>query len=181
MKTRLAILAISLGSLYSAQFAAAGPMMAEPQPVSLVPESPWSFDLVPYAWLPGIEGTTGVRGLTTNVDVGPDDVIDNLDFAASAMFAARYNRVGIITDVMYVKLSPSYETPGPLFGRTDLTLEQTMVDLKGSYRLYETERAFLDIAAGARYFNVDIDLTLQPGILPTRSTSGSEGWWDAVA
>jgi opacity protein-like surface antigen len=81
---------------------------------------------------------------------------------------------------MYLKITPSFETPGPAFGRTDLSLEQTLLDLKGTYRIVESDKGWVELLVGARYNQMDIGLTLQPGLSPLQSASGTEGWWDAV-
>ena len=92
----------------------------------------------------------------------------------------RKGRFGFLADLLYLDVSPSYETPGPLFSRTDLRLQETMVDLKGSYRVAEWDGGWFDITGGARYMNVDIEITLQPGLAAGRSVSGDNGWWDAI-
>lgn len=144
-------------------------------------ESPWSFEFTPYLWAANIDGTVGVGDITSSVDVGFDDILDNLDMAFAAHFGVRYNRFGAFVDFTYVEISPSFETPGPLFSRSDVRLKTASLDLKGSYRLYETDRVWLDLLAGARYYNQDISIEQQPGLAAGRRASGGEGWWDAVA
>jgi opacity protein-like surface antigen len=94
--------------------------------------------------------------------------------------AASYKQFGILADLMYLKVSPSYETPGPLFKRTDLSLEQTMLNLVGTYRILEGEKGWLSLNAGARYMNLNLGLTLQPGRAPGTGAAGGSKWWDAV-
>jgi opacity protein-like surface antigen len=157
---------------------AGSPLLEEAQLPEL--DSPWSFEFTPYLWAADIEGTVGVGGITSAVDVGFGDILDNLDMAFAAHAGVRYNRFGLNVDLSYLEISPSFETPGPLFKRTDLRVKSTLLDLKGFYRLYETERAWLNLSAGARYFDQDISLQLQPGLLAGRSASAGEGWWDAI-
>ena len=156
-------------------------LLAPKEPViDYTPENPWEFEFEFYGWLPNIVGDVGVKGLTSQVDIGPDDVLDNLNMVLSGDFAIRKDRIGVFGDFVYVEMSPSFETPGPLFGRTDLVLEETLVDLKGSYRLSEWDGGWIEAIAGARYLKVGLDLTLKPGLLPQRSANGSTDWWDAV-
>jgi hypothetical protein len=154
-------------------------LLEEPQMPEL--DNPWSFEFTPYLWAANIEGTVGVGGITSAVDLGFDDILDNLDFAFAAHFGARHNRIGGFVDFTYVEISPSFETPGPLYKRTDLRMKTTILDLKGTYRLYETDRVWLDLIGGARYYDQDISIKLQPGTAAGRGASGGEGWWDAVA
>lgn len=176
--------AITIGAchLFPAQQAEAGDALltAEEPVVDYSPESPWEYEFEFYGWLPNIVGDVGVKGLTSQVDIGPDDVLDNLNMVVSGDFAIRRGRVGVFGDFVYVEMSPSYETPGPLFKRTDLVLDETLIDLKGSYRLAEWDGGWVEAIAGARYLKIGLDLTLKPGLLPQRNANGSTDWWDAV-
>lgn len=143
-------------------------------------ESPWKFELSPYFWFANLKGTVGVDGTSSDIDLGVDDIFDNLDFAFATTAGVRYERFGLFADFLYLKITPSFETPGPNNGRADLSLEQTVLDLRGSYRVFESDKGWLEILAGARYMSVDLGLTLQPGLAPGSSGSGRETWWDAV-
>ena len=185
MKPIIPITLITVCTLLFNPNATAGPMTVDSKAitdVSMVPEyeSPWNFELKPYGWLSGMYGTTAVRGVSTNVDLDPGDILDALDMAFFINGAIRYKNVGLLTDFMYARISARYETPGPLFSNTSLVSKVTMVDLKASYRLYETERVWLELLAGARYYEQDLTITLNPGLLARRQGSGTEGWWDAV-
>ena len=175
------ILAFAASLLLAAVTVSAGPVTPvptiEPEPPS---GSPWQFEILPYLWAVNLDGTVGVLGTTSQIDVGFDDILDNLDFAGSLLAGVRYDRFGLLVDAEYVKVSPSFETPGPFFSRTDLTMEQILVDLKASYRIWESDRGWLDLAAGARYMHLDLDISFQPGIAPGFGLSGNEGWWDTI-
>jgi hypothetical protein len=178
MKTRATTIVATLlatGSLF------AGPSMYDEPKAPLPPaEDPWEFELIPYMWMPDLSGTVGIGGLTSAVDVKFEDILDNLDMVLSGAFGARKGRFGMVADFMYLEVSPSFDTPGPVFSRGDLRLKQTMLDLRGTYRVVETSSTFLDLSLGARYMNVDLDLTFRPGLAPKTSANGDEGWWDAV-
>ena len=55
-----------------------------------------------------------------------------------------------------------------------------MVDPKLTYRIAEWDRGWLEVIGGARYLNMDLDITQQPGLLPRLQVAGTESWWDAV-
>ena len=176
------ILALSLGAANAGDLAnydtgAKSPLLDLPAPA---PESPWEFEIGPYMWLANMKGDVAVAGIASSVDISIDDILDNLDFVFSTTAGVRYNEWGLFVDFMYIEMSPSSSTPLPLFSRIDVGMEMTMVDPKISYRVYEDDRGWLDLLAGARYMDMSLDLTLRGGIAPTRSNSGSEGWWDAV-
>lgn len=156
-------------------------MYDEPKAPILPPaEDPWAFELVPYGWLANLKGTVGVGGLSSSVDVPFSDILDELDMVLAGVFSVRKGRFGLLADFMYLEVSPSFDTPGPVFSRGDLRLKQTMLDLRGTYRVVETSNTFLDLSLGARYMDLDLDLTFRPGLAPKTSASGSEGWWDVV-
>jgi opacity protein-like surface antigen len=179
MKTKLLS---TLFSILSAGSLLAGDLMplVPAEAASYLPENDWGFEVILYGWGAGVEGTTGVLGTSSNVDVGFSDILDNLDMGAMGAIGFRKGRVGFLADFMYLELSTSFETPGPLFRRTDFNLKETMVDLKGSYRVAEWDRGWFDITGGARYMNIDLGIDLQPGLVAGRSVSGDNGWWDAI-
>ena len=183
MKRTVYILAL-IGLTLTPAIAGDYTFKSEPKQVAYSPpvdENPWAFELSPYFWFANLKGTVGVGGTNSDIDVGIDDIFDNLDFAFATSGGVRYKRVGLFADFMYLKITPSFETPGPAFGRTDLSLEQTLLDLKGTYRVVESDRGWLDLLVGARYMKMDLGLTLQPGLAALQSASGSESWWNAVA
>lgn len=159
----------------------AGPAIMDPKsPVVYEPENEWSYELDPYLWMANLKGNVGAMGTTSAIDVGFDDVLDNLNFAASALIGARKGRFGVQADLMYIEITPSFPGPVPAFSRTDLVLGQFLGDFKGSYRLFEDESAWFDLLAGGRYMDVDLGITLQPGVLPGLAVGGRDGWWDGV-
>ena len=178
MKNKLLSVLVSL--LGSGSLLAGDMRPVPPEAASYLPKSDWGFEFILYGWGSGLDGTTGVGGTTTDVDVSFSDILSELDMAAMGVVGFRKGRFGFLAEFLYIDLSPSYETPGPLFKRTDLSLKQTMFDLKGSYRVAEWDGGWFDIIGGARYMNIDMQITLQPGLAAGRSVQGENGWWDAI-
>jgi hypothetical protein len=69
----------------------AGEVMPAKQPVvyTAPPQSDWEFDFLLYGWAAGLNGTFGVNGLTSAVDLGVDDTLNNLNMVASGTFSVR--------------------------------------------------------------------------------------------
>lgn len=175
------ILSLLISSIASGALLAGDYILApDKDPAVYAPESGWEFDFNLYVWAANIKGDVGVAGTASAIDIGFDDILDNLNMVTSFSLGARKDKFGLFADFMYVEIAPSFETPGPLFGRTDLTLAQTLLDLKASYRIAEWNRGWLEITGGGRYMNVDLDITLQPGLLPLVNARGNDQWWDAV-
>lgn len=151
----------------------------------------WQFEVSPYIWGAGLEGTSGVPGVEADIDVGFDDIWDNLDAALMGTVEARRGNWMILLDGLYMKLeddkSRSWTGPGgigSLTGDLEVTPTLQMYGLVGGYRV-TADDIKIDLLAGARYTRVDMDLDLTVttgGLLPggTRSISGDESWWDPI-
>ena len=73
-------------------------------------ESEWQYSLTPYLWLPTIEGALnygpppGGSG-NPNVEVGPTDWLDLLNFAVLVNGSARKDDFVIFSDLVYLSMS----------------------------------------------------------------------------
>jgi len=117
-----------------------------------------------YGWLTGLDGTTGVGGLTSELDVSFLDILDDIKMAAALQFEARNGKWGILADGFYVDLGASSPTPGPIYNNVDIEMKQFIGELSLAYRVYESPSGFVDLYAGMRYndlsleFDGDLDL-----------------------
>jgi len=102
-------------------------------------------------WGPGVDGRIGVKGLTTNVDAGLDDILPTIDMIGAGTLEIRRNRLGLIVDGLYIKASADGDTPGPLLSNVDVGFKQVLAEGALAYRLFENERAWVDLLVGARY------------------------------
>ncbi|MBC7779394.1 MAG: outer membrane beta-barrel protein [Proteobacteria bacterium] len=152
---------------------------------------PWSFEVTPYLWAAGLKGDTQIGTLpSTSVDVGFDDILSNLDFAAMGAFEARKGRWGFLFDGMYIKLSTSGTArrtgPGPvgatLTASANLDLEQTTLTAAAAYRILEGPTK-LDVLGGVRYTNVNIEADIVAtlfGATGIANRNGSRDWFDPI-
>jgi uncharacterized protein YycO len=122
---------------------------------------PWEVTLSPYGWLAGLEGTTGVRGFTAETEVAFKDILSNLDMTAMLNLEARKGRWGGWVDGLYLKMSMDGQTPGPLLDSVGLSVEQIVAEAALFYRVWQDDRGFLDLYAGARYMSVGGELSLR--------------------
>jgi len=70
----------------------------------------WQFQLTPYIWLPTIDGTLNYgpppgSGGSPNVEVGPTDWLELLNFGVLISGSARKGRFSIFTDVVYLSMT----------------------------------------------------------------------------
>jgi len=146
------------------------------------PADGWSFAFAPYGWIAGLKGTMAtLPGLpAVGVDASFSDILDNLDMGFMGAGEARKGRYGLFVDILYMDVSASAGTPGPVFSSASLKAKTLTVLLAGEYRLVEEERGGLDVLVGTRIWVVDTTLTLNPGLLPGTSRTDSETWADPV-
>lgn len=85
-----------------------------PMPVKAPVAAPalesWSFSLTPYAWLTALNGSSTVRGRTTDIDASFADILDNTQFPKglfqlAAFGEARYGRWAVLLDAAYMKMA----------------------------------------------------------------------------
>ncbi len=132
------------------------PPMKETKP-SL--SEPWEFVVEPYGWALGIDGQTGVGGLTTSVDISPIDVLRHIDWFAFLAVEVRKGKWGLMADGFLAQLSDAGDPPGPFYYSANVQLRQGLAELALTYRLAQGKHGFLDVFAGARYNYIGLDLT----------------------
>lgn len=154
------------------------------------PQKPMTFIVAAYLWASSIDGTSYADGTATDLDVPFSDLADKLDGAFMGYAELRYCRWSFHIDGSFVALEDT--TTGPLGASTiETELDQTTVDFGVGYALLERtvgsaqwgsccypRMMTLDAVVGARYWNLEQDLTvtLPTGQLVRRD--GSEDWWD---
>ena len=55
----------------------------------------WDFIVAPYLLLPHMDGDVTIRGNPVDVDAGPGDIFERLDFGAMLYFEAANPRLGL--------------------------------------------------------------------------------------
>lgn len=148
----------------------------------------WQFALPVYLWGADIGGTTQ-PGQTVDVEFG--DVLDNLELGFMGAFEARKGNWSILTGIVYLDVSAENPIDVSLPGNpapavttnSNLDLTGLVVNLAGGYTLFSRGQSKLDLVAGARYLDLDTEVTLDlkalgPGKSQTLAQSGSV--WDAI-
>lgn len=149
------------------------------------PAGGWELRATPYAWLTNLNGETAIRGRDVAVDVTFLELIEQSDtlVALYGRGEARNGRFSVLKDAVFARLTVSESeitTLNPvrnvtLSERADLGLEFQLLILEGAaaYELFARHRGggcakdlaptsttALDVIAGARYWNLQADLTL---------------------
>lgn len=177
---------------------AAAFLVAAPLPVAAQTEGApdaWQFELTPYLFGAGLNGTTGVRtglgSVTSDINLSFSDLLENLDSGFMALFVAQKDKWSFGVEGVYFKIEDegAKSWQGPLGNSSTGALEATMTEqvyqLTAGY-LVSGGRTKVNILGAARYTRLDADLNLVATIgnplLPdgSRSVSGDESWWDPV-
>ena len=156
-------LSLFAGALFAAVGSvAAGPLELESKetaPPTITQSEPWHFNLGMPGWLAGVSGDIGLHGVTSDVDVGFDQIIRHVKGIASFSADARYDRFGVYGDILYLGLSDAVY-PNGLVSSAILDLSEYLVDGEVYYRVVEGPRCWFDLRAGARYTDLYNSLKL---------------------
>jgi len=148
----------------------------------------WRWSFAPYGWGMNIEGDSRLGPLSSDIDVGFDDLLEGLNFAAMAHVEASRGRWSLIMDGVYGKVSadsgfgPVAVGPFTIGGTTvgpfavarrsfEVQTEMLIVEAAAAYRIggasdggLEKGSAF-ELLAGARY--TDLELEVDFAAFPT--------------
>jgi len=158
--------------------------MAVPRkaPIALPPAiETWSFRLTPYVWMTSINGSTTVKGRTSDVSASFTDILDHTEFPkdlfqVAAFGEARYGRWAFLADLAYLKMginsnfmhSRGVDNIGHSVGvAAGLTTEMFIAEFAAAYELGRwngltsaASSTSLDIYAGGRAWWQRADLNL---------------------
>ena len=101
----LAFTVVASGRVFAADVAM--PTKAPPVAPAAIPA--WTFSLTPYVWATSLNGSTTVKGRTTDIDASFIDILDHTQFPKglfqlAAFGEARYGRFALLADLAYMKL-----------------------------------------------------------------------------
>jgi len=122
-------------------------------------------------FLPWSDMTIGIGGVETHARVGGDVLLKNLESLALGGLEGRKGKFGFILEGLYLNLGFDGETPGRLLTTVDVNYEQIIAEATLTYRIYESDRAWIELLAGVRYFNVDSAIGLTADAAGVREVS----------
>jgi hypothetical protein len=145
------------------------------------PNDGWHLEITPYLWFAGVHGTTGALGREASVDASFSDIFKYFNIGAMGVVEARYNRIIMPLDFMWMKLSDDKGVPLNELGVQSIKVKmtETMLTPKIGYRVADGKRVKVDALFGIRYWHVSTDFTLEPQV--ANGFSQSANWVDAVA
>lgn len=116
----------------------------------------WRFEVTPYVWAPGIQGTLGLdNGLAKSADFNSSDVLSNLKSGGMISAEAHNGRWGVMGDLVSATLQHSGTVPvktpyGPDTVGEKITLQQTILTGVATYTVVDTKDAYVDALLGVR-------------------------------
>jgi hypothetical protein len=160
-----------------------------PSPVSKTPPlepAAWAYTAMPYAWLPSLNGSSTVKGRTTDIDATFVDLLHRKIpkelFGLMGAFEMRKGPFAIMTDVVYMKAGVSEggarmrsvhpKVGGTLAATAALQFEMFIAETALAYEIFHSQGAALgtatsiDLYAGGRFWwqRADASLALTAGL-----------------
>jgi hypothetical protein len=169
-----------------------GPLLAaEPPATAQNDPKAWRFDITPYFFAAGLNGTTGVNSVTGDVDMSFGDILENLDAGFMGLIEAQRGPWSLAFEGVYFKLKDekTRSWQGPIGNSNSGTLEATMTEeiyqLSAGYRVVD-KKGSVDVIGAARATTLSATLNLAAttgaDLLSdgSRSVDARQNWWDPV-
>jgi opacity protein-like surface antigen len=121
----------------------------------------WEVRIGAPAWLAGLSGDSGVKGVVDSVDVSFDQLVRHLThFPVALSINARYQRWEFWVDGQYIEVGTSATLPGLLFTNANVHIKNALAEGFVGYRLINCDNTNLTLFAGARWTYLQGDLSI---------------------
>lgn len=140
-----------------------------PAAVRAADKSDWIFDVSLYGVAAGMSGNVTAKGVPADIDVGFDQILENLKMGGMGTVRVGYDRWSLSADVIYMDLAGSK-------GTTSVEAQQWLVQPMLGYQLCPG----FAMTAGTRYNNLDVTVQTTTPLGSFRATSGTIAWWDPI-
>jgi opacity protein-like surface antigen len=169
--------AIVAGATLAGAFGGVTEAVIAPVPA---PESGWQVRTALYGWATMLDGDVTLRGIDAPVDVGFDEILDNLDYAVMGVVEVGHGKWSFLSDMFLAQLSADGSIRDLEY---DTQLDQFIGNFAINRNIISAPCTRLDLYAGARVNSMDLDLDIKrTGLFSTRtfSDSDSKTWVDPV-
>jgi hypothetical protein len=129
----------------------------------------WSWNVAPYVWATGIDGTVGLGPVRAEVNQSFSDILSAVDLALMMRVEGQGEHWGMSTDLMYVNLDQTTDSVD-----ATATSKQWQAEVDGLY-LFNRRAA---VVFGARWWRVDNAIDFDNATL--LDEDGHENWIDPV-
>ncbi len=147
----------------------------------------WEVRFMAYGWLPSTMGHAGVGSKVIGFHISMDEVVDNLNLIDALIplnLEVRAGNWGILSDLLYVKVTDTVTKGLPPGAHARVMAEQTILDLAGFYRVGtwvispdSGNSLSVDLLAGERFNRLEGNVGVQSSGQSV-SVGGERHWWD---
>jgi hypothetical protein len=151
-----------------------------PPPPSIDDDPHWHFTSLSYLWFPGVHGTVGAKGYSTDVDVSPADILKHFNIGLMGSFEPQYKRWSLPFDFVWVKLSDTKNAIQVPDLSAKATVKEGIFTQKVDYLVLDGKMVKVRATAGVRGWYASENLKLTPPEPPSFSVGTSQGWADVI-
>lgn len=174
-----------VGTSSTADPVAGTPVDSSPQAATTPAKEPGNLHIfwVPgYIWFSGVSGNVGAGGFTVPINSSFSDIFNNLNIGYAGGVDVRYRRLGLITDLAYIKLTTQEQsTPYGLLYSTVRSRNETFFIAPEFYgRVFDNKLFSVDAIAGVRVWRLDNALDFGAGRLPALTVDNTSVWADPL-
>ena len=127
----------------------------------------WRSQLSGYLWALSMDGTAGIMGMETDIDISFSDLLEDLDFAMSLRFESHKGNLGYFLDGMAIRLKPETTIAG-------VTISQEVKSFIGEVGGIYHFNPKVEGIYGVRYQAMDVEVDLPAGM----TVAGDAEWAD---
>ena len=119
----------------------------------------WRFEITPYAWLQGFDGTLTINGEDYDFDQSFGDLVDSVELAGSLLAIARYDRWLVWGQADYASLNSDNDDDSR---PAELEVDEFFGIAAAGYQFDTFKGNTCDLLVGARYASLENTLTIKP-------------------
>jgi hypothetical protein len=157
------------------------PPSAPGNPADDANDDKWHTTVTPYLWFPGIYGNTGNLGKYVSVQATPGDLLSHFNIGLMGYGVARKNRLLLMGDFMWVKLSADKALPFPALQEISANVKATQffISPEVGVRMLDDPKFKIDGFGGVRFWHMGQTLRFTPSVLG-KDFSAGKSWADPI-
>lgn len=143
-------------------------------------EKGWRFEVAPYIWAAGMEGSITTDQGTAVLDTPWGDIVEALDSGGVLHFEGRNGGWGFLTDFVYLRIKD--DTDKDVLGTFEARLETTIGEAAAFKRFGHGDTSW-DLIFGGRGIKLDNQIDVSDSAVPGfdgAKIEGDRGWVDAM-
>ena len=148
-------------------------------------EAKFETSLTPYFWLSGIDGDVTIKGISSSVEAGFSDIVENVDFALMFHLEMRKGDIAFYFDPSFINSSQDAKA-GPI--DAELETKMQIIEFGALYTLHKkpignSDGRFLqfDMYGGFRYSFLEVELDVSTEVADVAvDVSRDDDWFDPL-